>query len=67
MRLFGVAAIGLALAAGTAGPVMAQGKTCTRVPVGSGWRIDTRHSEVGFRIRHIVGRVRGSSPIGRGC
>jgi polyisoprenoid-binding protein YceI len=27
--------------------------------VGSGWKIDTQHSEVGFRIRHLVGRVRG--------
>jgi polyisoprenoid-binding protein YceI len=42
--------------------VMAQGKTFTRPPVGSGWRIDPAHSEVGFRIRHLVGRVRGQFP-----
>jgi polyisoprenoid-binding protein YceI len=59
MRVFGVAVIGLALAAGAAAPAMAQGKTYTKVPVGSGWKIDVSHSEVGFRIRHIVGRVRG--------
>jgi len=38
---------------------MAQTKTFTKVPVGSSWWIDTQHSEMGFRIRHIVGRVRG--------
>jgi polyisoprenoid-binding protein YceI len=59
MRVIGVVVIGLALAAGTAAPVMAQGKTYTKVPVGSGWKIDVAHSEVSFRIRHIVGRVRG--------
>jgi polyisoprenoid-binding protein YceI len=37
----------------------AQAKTFTKPPVGSGWRIDAQHSEVGFRIRHMVGRVRG--------
>ncbi len=37
----------------------AQGKTYTRPPVGSGWRVDPSHSEIGFRIRHLVGRVRG--------
>ncbi|HSB55739.1 MAG TPA: YceI family protein [Gemmatimonadales bacterium] len=37
----------------------AAGKTYTKVPVGSGWRVDPAHSEVGFRIRHLVGRVRG--------
>ncbi len=42
-------------------PVMAsaQGKTYTHPPVGSGWRVDPSHSEIGFRIRHLVGRVRG--------
>jgi polyisoprenoid-binding protein YceI len=59
MRVFGTVMIGLALAAGTAAPVLAQAKTYTKVPVGSGWKIDVAHSEVGFRIRHIVGRVRG--------
>lgn len=39
--------------------LLAQGKTYTKVPVGAGWKIDTQHSEVGFRIRHMVGRVRG--------
>jgi len=47
---------GLMVAGST--PVVAQG-TYTRVPVGSGWRVDPAHSEVGFRIRHLVGRVRG--------
>lgn len=37
----------------------AQGRTYTKVPVGSGWKVDPAHSEVGFRIRHLVGRVRG--------
>src|SRR5574338_474922 len=37
----------------------AQGRSYTKVPVGSGWRVDPNHSEVGFRIRHLVGRVRG--------
>lgn len=37
----------------------APAKTYTKVPVGAGWRVDPNHSEVGFRIRHLVGRVRG--------
>ena len=37
----------------------AQDATYTRPPVGTTWRIDPAHSEVGFRIRHLVGRVRG--------
>lgn len=44
----------------------AQGKTYTKVPVGSGWKIDTQHSEVGFRIRHVVGRVRGVFTVWEG-
>ena len=36
-----------------------QGRTFTRPPVGTVWRIDPTHSEVGFRIRHLLGRVRG--------
>ena len=54
---------GMLLLAGLIGfgpsAVMAQGTTYTRPPVGSGWRVDPAHSEVGFRIRHLVGRVRG--------
>jgi polyisoprenoid-binding protein YceI len=42
-----------------AGAAAQGGKTYTKVPVGSGWRVDPAHSEVGFRIRHLVGRVRG--------
>lgn len=59
MRAFWAVVIGVALGVGTAGPVAAQAKTYTSPPVGAGWRIDTQHSEVSFRIRHIVGRVRG--------
>jgi polyisoprenoid-binding protein YceI len=47
------------LGAGASAPAAAQARTYTTPPVGAGWRIDTQHSEVGFRIRHIVGRVRG--------
>ena len=36
-----------------------QGRTFTHPPVGTVWRIDPTHSEVGFRIRHLLGRVRG--------
>lgn len=46
------------MGAGSTG-LLAQGRTFTRPPVGSGWRVDPAHSEVGFRIRHLVGRVRG--------
>lgn len=35
------------------------GRTFTRQPVGTAWRVDPAHSEVGFRIRHLLGRVRG--------
>lgn len=53
--LFSLVAIALSVS-----PAAAQTpRTYTKVPVGSGWRIDTQHSEVGFRIRHMVGRVRG--------
>jgi len=46
-----------AQAAGT--PAKATGRTFTRPPVGSTWRVDPTHSEVSFRIRHLAGRVRG--------
>ncbi len=36
-----------------------QRRTFTRQPAGTAWRIDPTHSEVGFRIRHLLGRVRG--------
>ena len=36
-----------------------QGRTFTRQPAGTAWRVDPTHSEVGFRVRHLLGRVRG--------
>jgi polyisoprenoid-binding protein YceI len=59
MRALHLAVLGLGLGSGVAAPAAAQATTYTRPPVGAGWRIDTQHSEVGFRIRHLVGRVRG--------
>lgn len=59
MRLKIVPLLVLALGAAGPGVAVAQGKTFTRPPVGSGWKVDPAHSEVGFRIRHLVGRVRG--------
>ncbi len=54
-----IIAVGLLCLAAVSGVAQAPGKTYTKVPVGSGWRVDPAHSEVGFRIRHLVGRVRG--------
>lgn len=55
----GIALLLLGLISGGPAVAAAQGKTFTNPPVGSGWRVDPSHSEVGFRIRHLVGRVRG--------
>lgn len=54
---FTILLLGLIATAPTA--AAAQGKTFTHPPVGSGWKVDPSHSEIGFRIRHLVGRVRG--------
>ena len=43
-----------------------QGRTFTREPVGTAWRVDPTHSEVGFRIRHLLGKVRGQFTEWRG-
>ncbi len=59
MRAIGTVVTGLALGAGVVSPAAALAMNYTRPPVGAGWRIDTQHSEVSFRIRHSVGRVRG--------
>ena len=53
------AGLSLATTAGAEAQGTTQGRTFTRVPVGTTWRVDPTHSEVSFRIRHLAGRVRG--------
>lgn len=48
-----------AAASGQSAVAATQGKTFTKIPVGSTWKVDPAHSEISFRIRHLVGRVRG--------
>lgn len=57
-RLAGVAAA-LMLLSGTARPVDAQGNVPTS-PGGTRWVVDIVHSQIDFRVRHLVGRVRGT-------
>lgn len=57
----GALAAGLVLAVATGAGAQGNpsGRTFTRPPVGTTWRVDPTHSEVTFRIRHLAGRVRG--------
>lgn len=63
MRALWVAAMVVGVTLAGVGPAEAQGttagRTFTKPPVGSTWRVDAAHSEVSFRIRHLAGRVRG--------
>ena len=53
-----ITALVAALAAALALPAAAQAPPDTAAPVT--WRIDTNHSELSFRVRHFVSRVRGT-------
>lgn len=48
----------LALVALLPAPLGAQ-TSFTRPKPGTNWQVDTEHSEVSFRIRHMMGRIRG--------
>jgi polyisoprenoid-binding protein YceI len=49
----------LLLTAGTVGPAHSQGNT-PAPPAGTRWVVDIAHSQIDFRVRHLVGRVRGT-------
>jgi polyisoprenoid-binding protein YceI len=57
LRIFAVAAVTLIL---VASPAVAQGAPPSSEEGRSTWVIDTSHSELGFRVRHLVSRVRGT-------
>jgi polyisoprenoid-binding protein YceI len=52
-------AAALLFASGTAGPADAQANT-PAPPGGTRWVVDIAHSQIDFRVRHLVGRVRGT-------
>jgi polyisoprenoid-binding protein YceI len=57
-RLVGASLVAGALAAA---PMAAQGRPASATPrTDSKWVVDLVHSQVDFRVRHLVGRVRGT-------
>jgi polyisoprenoid-binding protein YceI len=54
-----LAAAAFLLSTGTAGAVQAQGGAAAPAG-GTRWVVDIAHSQIDFRVRHLVGRVRGT-------
>jgi polyisoprenoid-binding protein YceI len=57
-RLFGLTLALFAL--GAARPLAGQDSAVAAPPKGTHWIVDIVHSQIDFRVRHLVGRVRGT-------
>ncbi len=57
--ILGVAVLASAILAGVSPSTAQMARSAAPVPTASVWKIDADHSELTFRIRHLVSKVRG--------